>query len=214
MPDDAVLLGPGEGRRFWTGLSQGAVKVESGSADFSVFESSPPPGVPGAPPHVHHSYDEAWFVIEGTVEFVLGDRRERLEAGGFAFAPRGVVHGFANPGPARARMLVIGSHPSVAMIEEVGRCPKLVPSARTPSWRFSAAMILPLPEPENPAAGVRSERAAADVGLIGLGQIGQVHAAAIRRSPVARLAAVADTEAGLLRPFAAEGCPPIRTPVS
>ena len=111
-------------------------------------------------------------------------------------------------------MLVIGSHPSVAMIEEVGRCPKLVPSARTPSWRFSAAMILPLPEPENPAAGVRSERAAADVGLIGLGQIGQVHAAAIRRSPVARLAAVADTEAGLLRPFAAEGCPPIRTPVS
>jgi uncharacterized cupin superfamily protein len=46
-----------------------------------VFESSPPPGAPGAPAHVHHSYDEAWFVIEGTVEFVLGDRRERLEAG-------------------------------------------------------------------------------------------------------------------------------------
>jgi hypothetical protein len=34
-------------------------------------------------------------------------------------------------------------------------------------------MILPSPEAENPAAGVRSERAAADVGLIGLGQIGQ-----------------------------------------
>lgn len=34
---------------------------------------------------------------------------------------------------------------------------------------------------------------AAAVGLIGLGEIGQVHAAAIRRSPVARLAAVADT---------------------
>ena len=82
MTGDAVMLNPGEGRRFWTGLSHGAVKAESGSADFSVFESSPPPGAPGAPPHVHHSYDEAWFVIEGTVEFVLGDRRERLEAGG------------------------------------------------------------------------------------------------------------------------------------
>ena len=68
-------------------------------------------------------------------------------------------------------------------------------------------MILPSPEAENPAAGVRSERAAANVGLIGLGQVGQVHAAAIRRSPVARLAAVGDTEAGLLRPFAAEGVP-------
>jgi mannose-6-phosphate isomerase-like protein (cupin superfamily) len=121
MPDDAVALGPGEGRRFRTGLSHGTVKVESGSADFSVFESSPPPGAPGAPPHVHHSYDEAWFIIEGTVEFVLGDRRERLEAGGFAFAPRGVVHSFANPGPAEARMLVIGSGPAAAMVEEVGR---------------------------------------------------------------------------------------------
>jgi predicted dehydrogenase len=45
------------------------------------------------------------------------------------------------------------------------------------------------------------------VGLIGLGQIGQVHAAAIRRSPAARLAAVADTAAELLQPFAAEGLP-------
>ncbi|HUN34530.1 MAG TPA: cupin domain-containing protein [Trebonia sp.] len=121
MPEDAVVLGPGEGRRFWTGLSHGTVKVESGSADFSAFESSPPPGVPGAPPHVHHSYDEAWFIIEGTVEFVLGDRRERLQAGSFAFAPRGVVHSFANPGPAQARMLVIGSGQSIAMVEEAGR---------------------------------------------------------------------------------------------
>ena len=48
---------------------------------------------------------------------------------------------------------------------------------------------------------------AAAVGLIGLGEIGQVHAAAIRRSPVARLAAVADTAAELLHPFAAEGLP-------
>jgi predicted dehydrogenase len=47
----------------------------------------------------------------------------------------------------------------------------------------------------------------AGVGLIGLGEIGQVHAAAIRRSPVARLAAVADTAAGLLQPFAADGLP-------
>ena len=127
MPRDAVVLGPGEGRRFWTGLSHGTVKAEPGSADFAVFESSPPPGVPGAPPHVHHSYDEAWFIIEGTVEFVLGDRRERLVAGGFAFVPRGVVHSFANPGPAEARMLVIGSSASVAMVEEVGRLSEVGP---------------------------------------------------------------------------------------
>src|SRR5215831_1000082 len=121
MSGKAVVLGPGEGRRFWTAISNGAVKVESGSADFSVFESSPPPGRPGPAPHLHHSYDEAWFIIEGTVEFLLDGQRERQGAGGFVFVPRGVVHSFANPGPAEARMLVIGSGPAQAMVEEVGR---------------------------------------------------------------------------------------------
>ena len=112
MPGDVVVLGPGEGRRFWTSVSHAAVKVESGSADFSVFESSPPPGLRGPAPHVHRSYDEAWFIIEGTMEFLLDGQRERQGAGGFAFVPRGVVHSFANPGPAEARMLVIGSSPA------------------------------------------------------------------------------------------------------
>jgi UDP-N-acetyl-2-amino-2-deoxyglucuronate dehydrogenase len=43
------------------------------------------------------------------------------------------------------------------------------------------------------------------VGLIGLGEIGQVHAAAIPRSRTARLAAVADTAPELLAPFEAQG---------
>jgi uncharacterized cupin superfamily protein len=121
MPGGAVVLGPGEGRGFWTGLSRAAVKVESGAADFSVFVSSPPPGAPGPAPHLHRSYDEAWFIIEGAVEFLLDGQRERQGAGGFVFVPRGVVHSFANPGPAEARMLVIGSRPAQVMVEEVGR---------------------------------------------------------------------------------------------
>jgi mannose-6-phosphate isomerase-like protein (cupin superfamily) len=121
MPADAVVLGPGEGRRFWTSVSDGTVKVESGSGDFSVFESSPPPGLPGPAPHVHRGYDEAWFIIEGMVEFLLDGQRERQGAGGFVFVPRGVAHSFANPGPAEARMLVIASGPAQAMVEEVGR---------------------------------------------------------------------------------------------
>ena len=121
MPDDAVLLGPGEGRRFWTGLSQGAVKVESGSADFSYSKAARRQGFRVRLRTCTTAMTRPDSSSRGTVEFVLGDRRERLEAGGFAFAPRGVVHGFANPGPAQARMLVIGSHPSLAMIEEVGR---------------------------------------------------------------------------------------------
>jgi len=43
------------------------------------------------------------------------------------------------------------------------------------------------------------------VGLIGLGEIGQVHAAAVRQSRAARLVAVADTVPDLLAPFQAQG---------
>jgi quercetin dioxygenase-like cupin family protein len=119
MTQPAISLGPGEGRQFWTGIAEARVKVESGAGDFSVFESSPPPGA--APPlHVHRSYDEAWYVIEGTVTFALGQERSQRGAGSFVFVPRGLAHSFANPGPGAARVLVIGS-PSVArMVEEAG----------------------------------------------------------------------------------------------
>jgi len=113
---EALVLGPGEGRRFFFGT----VKVESDTADFSVFEGSPAPGVVAAPPHVHHSYDEAFYVIEGTVDFLLGGRRERLEGGSFVLVPRGVSHGFSNPGPGEARVLIIGSPPVQKLVEEVG----------------------------------------------------------------------------------------------
>ena len=146
MPGDAVVLAPGEGRQFWTGLSRGTVKVESGSADFSAFESSPPPGAPGPAPHLHRSYDEAWFIIEGTVEFLLDGRRERLGAGGFVFVPRGVVHSFANPGPEQARMLVIGSDPTQVMVEEVGRLSqagRLSPDTVTEVYRHHNSALAP-----------------------------------------------------------------------
>ena len=113
---EALVLGPGEGRQFIAGT----VKVASDIADFSVFEGRPAPGVVAAPPHIHHSHDEPFYVIEGTLDFLLGGRRERLEGGSFVLIPRGVVHGFANPGPAEARVLVIGSPPVQKMVEELG----------------------------------------------------------------------------------------------
>lgn len=113
-------LGPGEGRRFWTSLSYGRVKLGSGRGDFSVFESSPPPGGSGPPPHLHRSYDEAWLVTDGVVEFLLNDQSRHAAAGSFVFVPRGTWHAFSNPGPSEARIIVIGSSPVQAMVEELG----------------------------------------------------------------------------------------------
>jgi mannose-6-phosphate isomerase-like protein (cupin superfamily) len=121
MTTEWIVLGPGQGRSFWTSVSDATVKVNSGEADFSVFESSPPPGVPGPPPHIHRSYDEAWYIIDGQLEFAIADVTETVSAGGFAFVPRGVPHSFRNASTEPARMLVIGSPQAQAMVEELGK---------------------------------------------------------------------------------------------
>ena len=48
-------------------------------------------------------------MTERTVQFVLGDARHRVDVGSFAFVPHGVAHALSDPGPGRARILVIGS---------------------------------------------------------------------------------------------------------
>jgi quercetin dioxygenase-like cupin family protein len=59
----------------------------------------------GPPPHVH-DWDEAYFVIEGEVEFTLGDRRVRAGSGEFIYTPAGVQHGFAGKSAQPSRVLI------------------------------------------------------------------------------------------------------------
>ena len=57
----AHILPPGGGRSFGPGIR---VKIEYGqSDDFAAFESELPPKWEGPPPHVHHSCDEAFYVL-------------------------------------------------------------------------------------------------------------------------------------------------------
>jgi len=59
----------------------------------------------GPPPH-HHPWDEAYFVIAGEVEFQIGERRERVRAGDFVYAPGGTVHAFHGVSKTPARLLI------------------------------------------------------------------------------------------------------------
>jgi quercetin dioxygenase-like cupin family protein len=61
----------------------------------------------GPPLHVHAGEDEAWWVIEGTLRFRLGEDAAEAPAGTFVFVPRGVPHAFQNIGAAPARILVL-----------------------------------------------------------------------------------------------------------
>jgi mannose-6-phosphate isomerase-like protein (cupin superfamily) len=52
--------------------------------------------------HVHHEDDEAWHVLEGTIEFRFGaDRREIVGPGATVFVPAGVAHTYVTSDDAR-----------------------------------------------------------------------------------------------------------------
>jgi quercetin dioxygenase-like cupin family protein len=63
----------------------------------------------GAPPHRHVGQDEAFFVLEGAFDVLLGERVQRLNKGDFAMAPRGIVHGFTAAAEGSSKLLVYGT---------------------------------------------------------------------------------------------------------
>lgn len=58
------------------------------------------------PPLHTHSWDEGYFVIEGEVSFILGERSFRAGPGDFVYTASGVAHGFQGASEAPARVLI------------------------------------------------------------------------------------------------------------
>jgi quercetin dioxygenase-like cupin family protein len=105
---EPMVLGPGEGRTFPFGRRTMITKVdEENTQDVAIFETMPEPGVLAAQPHRHWEAVEAFYVLDGEMEFLVEERLVRGPVGTFVFIPRGVVHGFRNPGPGPAKMLVL-----------------------------------------------------------------------------------------------------------
>jgi quercetin dioxygenase-like cupin family protein len=81
---------------------------EDTSGALTVIESLVTPDA-NPPMHVHHTKDEAFYMLEGEVEFFLAGAESRVvRAGDFVFGPRGVPHRFEVRTP-QARMLVLGT---------------------------------------------------------------------------------------------------------
>lgn len=68
-------------------------------AGFSVLEARA-----GAPLHAHKDADEVFIVIEGTLDFRLGDERCLVGANHTIAIPAGVPHSFVAVGPGPVRM--------------------------------------------------------------------------------------------------------------
>jgi mannose-6-phosphate isomerase-like protein (cupin superfamily) len=97
-----VVRGPGEGERFDRGNRVVTIRADLGEVSFVEIEFDDTFEVP---PHEHDDHVDAFYVLEGDVDFTIGEDVVRAGPGTLVAAPTGTRHGFRNPGPARARLL-------------------------------------------------------------------------------------------------------------
>ena len=50
----------------------------------------------GVDPQQPHSQDEIYIIAQGSGEFIIEGKRDKIKTGDFLFAPAGVVHRFEN----------------------------------------------------------------------------------------------------------------------
>lgn len=105
--DKPILLAPGEGRAYAMGGMNAVFKADEAetAATYSVSEWWLEPYAAGPGPHSHAQNDDVFYVIEGTVTFLLGERWTPVPKGGFVRAAPGVVHDFRNDTDRRAGFL-------------------------------------------------------------------------------------------------------------
>jgi quercetin dioxygenase-like cupin family protein len=107
MERGVAYVAPGEGRTLWVLGELVTYKVTSDQTGgaYLLFEVATKPGT-GAPPHVQHREDEAFYVLEGDYEFLVEDRTLRMLAGSLLYVPKGNLHAHKNVGEGMGRMLV------------------------------------------------------------------------------------------------------------
>jgi mannose-6-phosphate isomerase-like protein (cupin superfamily) len=115
-----IHVGAGEGRSLRVLASQLEIKAGAeAELSFGMFESLFPPGAGMPFLHLHRSYEEAFYVIEGEVQFQLGSEEIHARPGSAMLVPAGVPHCFRAIGSTDVRWLVVAA-PAVAVtaIEE------------------------------------------------------------------------------------------------
>ena len=85
---------------------------------WSLFEEEVPLGM-GPPPH-RHDWDEAYYVLDGEVDFTIDGAPARSRPGDFNYFPRNTIHSFkgASSSPAHVLIFAAPAHAS-EFFEEV-----------------------------------------------------------------------------------------------
>jgi quercetin dioxygenase-like cupin family protein len=98
-PDDAPAYW------FLNNLHILLAKSESTGGAYSLIHLTASPGFE-TPYHLHHSEDEAFYVLDGKFTFICDGKKTVLGAGGYIFLPRGVPHGMRCSSEKTSRVLI------------------------------------------------------------------------------------------------------------
>lgn len=101
-----IFLPPGEGRSYPMGRISAVFKADGDETrkEYSISEWWLEPHTRGPGAHSHPE-DDVFYVIEGTMSILMGDRWIDAPEGSFVLAPGGVKHDFENRSSSRAGVL-------------------------------------------------------------------------------------------------------------
>lgn len=118
-----IVLRPGEGRTYDMGRIQAVFKADEGESAnrYSISEWWLEPRTTGPGAHSHEE-DDVFYVLAGTMSFLIGDRWVDAEVGSFVLVPAGITHDFENRGDVRSGVLNLsapgGFEPSMPAIRD------------------------------------------------------------------------------------------------
>lgn len=101
-----VVLSPGEGRSYDMGRIRAVFKADGSEtqAGYSISEWWLEPNTKGPGAHSHEE-DDVFYIIEGTMSVLVGDKWLEASRGSFVLVPAGTTHDFENRSSARAGLL-------------------------------------------------------------------------------------------------------------
>ena len=123
-----------------------------GEPSFVIAEWTAEPTTNGkpelqAPLHLHHECDEAWYILEGTLSFTLGDKTVTAGKGQCVFVPHGTAHTYWNPNPETAKYLLVMTPLTHRLVEKLHALPEETPEALARLYKAHNAEYLGQPKP-------------------------------------------------------------------
>jgi mannose-6-phosphate isomerase-like protein (cupin superfamily) len=103
----SIVLRPGEGRAYPMGRISALFKADGGETGnrYSISEWWLEPNTKGPGAHSHDKEDCVFYVIEGTMSILVGERWVEAPRGSFVLSPAGETHDFENRSRGRAGLL-------------------------------------------------------------------------------------------------------------